>query len=137
MPFHIEPAADGFWINPVGYPVGSVIHYRYHVLGAPQQSTALVETGGRQFIYTGGTPTDIMVTQITPPSGIPDQDTSWQWTQPTGGTTPTAQYPTARPVPPEDTSVSGGDFGGGEEPSQPSPAEEAPSEPVGGYPSAY
>ncbi len=137
MPFNIEPAADGFWIHPVGYPVGSVIHYRFHTFGVPHQSTALVETGGRQFIYTGDTPSDILVTNITPPSGIPDSQTNWPWPQqPMGpgmpGTTST-EYPTARPVPPEDsTPVSGGDFGGDEGPSQ-----AAPSAPAGGYPSAY
>jgi hypothetical protein len=141
MPFQIESAADGFWIHPIGYPVGSVIHYRYHTFGAPQQSTALVETGGRQFIYTGDTPSDILVTHITPPTGIPESQTNWPWPQqPTGPGAPgtATEYPTARPVPPEeDTSVSGGDFGGEEGPSRGAPAEEAPSAPAGGYPSAY
>jgi hypothetical protein len=135
MPFNIEPAADGFWIDPAGYPVGSVIHYRYHTFGVPHQATALVDTGGRQFIYTGDTPTDIMVTQITPPSGIPESQMPWPWPQQPSGPTTVPEYPTARPVPPEEeTSVSGGDFGGGE---APSPAEEAPSAPAGGYPAAY
>ena len=135
MPFNIEPAADGFWIHPVGYPVGAVIHYRYHTFGVPHQSTALVETGGRQFIYTGDMPGDILVTNITPPSGIPDSQTNWPWPgQPIGPGAPgtVTEYPTARPAPPEDTSVSGGDFGGDEGPSQ-----AAPSAPGGGYPSAY
>ncbi len=134
MPFNIEPATDGFWIHPIGYPVGSVIYYRYHTLGVPQQSTALVETGGRQFIYTGDTPSNILITNITSPSGIPDSQTNWPYPgQQTGGTTTVTDYPTARPVPSEpDTPVSGGDFGGDEGPSQ-----ATPSAPTGGYPSAY
>jgi hypothetical protein len=136
-PFNIEPAADGFWIHPIGYPVGSVIHYRYHTFGTPQQATAMIETGGRQFIYTGDTPTDILITNITPPSGVPGSQTNWPWPQQqTGGTTTVTDYPTVIQPAPDETSVSGGDFGG-EGPSQTAPSEEAPSAPSGGYPAAY
>ena len=143
MRIHVEPAADGFWIDPIGYPPGSVIHYRYLVYGAPQQSTAEVETGGRQFIYTGDPPTDIVIMQITPPPGMtpmPGQPSVWPIPIPTGGVTPgVTQYPTATPVTPiEETTGGGGDFGGEAAPSV-TPEEEpsAPSAPVGGYPSAY
>lgn len=136
-PLQIEPAADGFWIHPIGLPVGSVIYYRYLVLGALQQATAMVETGGRLFIYTGQMPGDIVITHIAPPTRSSDSDPSWQWSQNTGGGTSTSatDYPTARPVQPDDTSGGGGDFGGSE--GQSSPSQDAPSTPSGGYPSAY
>jgi hypothetical protein len=138
MPFHIEPAADGFWIHPAGVPVGSVIHFRYHVFGQPRQGTAPVETGGRQFIYTGDMPADIMITNIVPPASTSDSDSSWQWSQQSGGTTST-DYPPTRPSQPEDTSASGGDFGGdfGGGEGRPQAPEETPSAPSGGYPAAY
>jgi hypothetical protein len=61
---HLQPAADGFWIHTHGLPVGSVVHYRYHVSGAPHHSTLVVEPGGRQFVYTGDAPELIDVTQV-------------------------------------------------------------------------
>ena len=119
MPVHVEPAADGFWVDPLGYPPGSVIHYRYNVFGAPQQSTAVVETGGRQFIYTGDTPTDIVVTQIVPPSGtppMPGQPSAWPMPLPIplpGGGPSTTQRPESLPETPAGGSWGGGgDFGG-------------------------
>jgi sulfatase modifying factor 1 len=147
MRVHVEPAADGFWIDPVGYPPGSVIHYLYHVYGAPHQSTAEVETGGRQFIYTGDPPTDIAIMQIVPPSGMPPmpgQPSVWPIPIPIpmpqhGGVTPgVSGYPTSAPeTPVEETTGGGGDFGGETAPSGPSAAEpSAPSAPAG-YPSAY
>jgi formylglycine-generating enzyme len=141
--FHIEPAADGFWINTIGYPIGSVIHYRYQVLGAPQQSTAIVETGGRQFIYTGDSPAEIVITQIVPPEGeqpMPGTQSNWPASWPHTGrtTTSTVDYPASTSESTRDDSpISGGSFG--EEPasSSPSPASDSSSAPSGGIPSAY
>jgi hypothetical protein len=137
--FHVEPAADGFWIDPIGYPPGSVIHYRCYLGGMLQQSTAEVETGRRQFIYTGDPPTDIVITQILPPSGMmppPRQPSVWPIPIPTPGTPPrVTEYPTATPATPVEETTGGGDFGGEPTPSA-APAEE-PAAPAGGYPSAY
>jgi hypothetical protein len=134
----VEPMADGFWIDPIGYPPGSVVHYRYHVFGVPRQSTAVVETGGRQFIYTGDTPTDVVVTQIVPPGGVqplPGQPSIWPIpVPPIGGATPgVSGFPSSRPAMPADEPAgAGGSFGDEAAPSTP-----APSSPPGGYPSAY
>jgi hypothetical protein len=128
-----------------------VIHYRCHLGGVLQQSTAEVETGRRQFIYTGDPPTEIVITQIVPPSGMttpPRQPSVWPLPIPTPGTPPrVTEYPTATPVMPVDETTGGGDFGGeptssaapAEEPAAPSPLPpSAPvSAPAGGYPSAY
>ena len=126
MRVHVQPAADGFWIDPMGYPPGSVIHYRCHLGGVLQQATAELETGRRQFIYTGDPPTDIVVTQIVPPSGMtptPGQPSVWPIPIPTPRTPPSvAQYPTAMPVTPVDETAGGGDFGG-EPTSSAAPAE--------------
>jgi len=130
---NIEPAADGFWIHPIGYPIGSVIYYRYQVFGAPHNATALVESGGRQFIYTGETPTDIAVTQIVPAAEIlPTSEPQSNWPATGGG------FPASTPdMPRDDSSAGGGSFGEEPAPSFPAPAGETPSAPSSGYPSAY
>jgi formylglycine-generating enzyme len=148
MRVHIEPAADGFWIDPIGYPVGSVIHYRYQVFGEPRHSTAMIETGGRQFIYTGDSPADLVVMQITPPASTPQMpgtQSTWPaaWPQSGGTTPPGADFPPPESAIIMDDSGGGGSLGSGggsfgEESAPPSrPPASEPSSSFGGYPSAY
>jgi formylglycine-generating enzyme len=68
---HLERGPDGFWVHTAGLPVGSSVHYRYHVFGAPHHGSLVVEPGGRQFVYTGDAPDQIEVTQVNPADDDP------------------------------------------------------------------
>jgi formylglycine-generating enzyme len=85
-----DAADDGFWLDLAGIEPGAEVRYRYMVEGVMRDDTIMTEPGTRQFIYTGGRPTDIAILEtIRPgsrmveppvvepryPSGYPDDTT--------------------------------------------------------------
>jgi len=68
----IRPAVDGFWISAAGLRPGSIIRYRYLAGSMGQAGEVSYQPGPQgQFIYTGGTPTDVRVLEILPPDDFP------------------------------------------------------------------
>ncbi|HLJ96824.1 MAG TPA: formylglycine-generating enzyme family protein [Gemmataceae bacterium] len=64
----LRPQADGFWIESADLARGSVIRYRCQVLGTMRTGSVTFEPGKQgQYVYTGGTPTDIEILEIIPP----------------------------------------------------------------------
>ncbi len=97
---HHETAADGFWINTQGLLTGSVIQYSCEVYGAPHHGTVVVEPGGRQFIYTGGAPSQVRITQVTRTDEAPTfpaGTTPYSSPGPLGGHTSHPSHPPSRP----------------------------------------
>jgi len=68
---YTEDADDGFWLNLAGIEAGSVIRYRCLVHNVVQQNSVVAEMGPRQFVYTGGRPSNIAILEIIPPGGTP------------------------------------------------------------------
>jgi formylglycine-generating enzyme required for sulfatase activity len=52
---------DGFWLDTSEIPPGSKIRYRYFANGRDYVDTVTTEPGMRQYIYTGGVPTNVVV----------------------------------------------------------------------------
>jgi sulfatase modifying factor 1 len=64
----IRPAVDGFWISAAGLRAGSTIRYRYVAGGMDQIGEVPYQPGPQgQFVYTGGTPTDVRVLEVVAP----------------------------------------------------------------------
>jgi formylglycine-generating enzyme len=60
-------ADDGFWLDLANVSPGSMVHYRCTVHGEMRDDTILTEPGPRQFIYTGGRPTEVTLLETMPP----------------------------------------------------------------------
>ena len=52
---------DGFWLDTSNIPPGSKVRYRYYANGQEFDDTILTQPGMRQYVYTGGLPTNIAV----------------------------------------------------------------------------
>ena len=52
---------DGFWLDTSNIPAGSKVRYRYYANGQEFNDTVLSQGGPRQYVYTGGLPTNIMI----------------------------------------------------------------------------
>jgi len=110
----IRPVSDGFWIDSPELPAGTGVRYRCRVGGAPREDRFTVATApGGLFVYTGGTPSDIVIVAIEPPqrSEQPQPLAAWD-PNPLGAV--------------------------GRRPPRPTPPQPAPSPPGwSGFPSAY
>ena len=115
----IQPrvTTDGFWLDAPDVVPGSVIRYRCRVNGEDQSGEFTVAPGPQgQFVYTGGTPSEVEVLQIIPPATALGM----------GLDQPTWPMPTAPMRPPRIST-----------PPSPPPRPVPPSKPFTGYPSAY
>lgn len=52
---------DGFWLDTSEIPPGSKVRYQYFANGREHTDTITTEPGMRQYIYTGGVPTNVMI----------------------------------------------------------------------------
>jgi formylglycine-generating enzyme len=52
---------DGFWLDTSDIPPGSKVRYRYFANGRDYVDTVTTEPGARQYIYTGGVPTNVVI----------------------------------------------------------------------------
>jgi formylglycine-generating enzyme required for sulfatase activity len=110
-------AADGFWLDTSGLVAGSVVRYRCRVNGEERTGEVHVTPGPEgQFIYTGGTPSDIEVPEVIPPQPPPGPGTFRRSYWPRFSSWP-SRPPRTPPT----------------HPSRPTP----PPQPFTGYPSAY
>src|SRR5262249_17059600 len=68
---------DGFWLNEPSLMRGSIIHYRYRHGGGIRTGHCAFEPGPHgHFVYTGETPSDIEVYDVTPPG--PEARETWE-----------------------------------------------------------
>ncbi len=92
-----RPAVDGFWIDSPGLPVGTSLRYRCRIGGAPHEDRFTVAAGpSGLFVYTGGTPSDIVILDVQPPSRLANTLADWG-PDPLSGPRPTRPM---RPTPP-------------------------------------
>ncbi len=69
---HLRPVSDGFWLHDPLIRHGSTVHYRYRANGGFRTGRLLYEPGPQGcFVYTGGLPADIEVTDVVPPEASP------------------------------------------------------------------
>lgn len=69
---HLRPVTDGFWLHDPLIRHGSTVHYRYRANGGFRTGRVLYEPGPQGcFVYTGGLPADIEVTDVVPPEASP------------------------------------------------------------------
>jgi len=96
----IRDGDDGFWLELFGVEPGSQVRYRYRLDGQDQSGSIEYAPGPQgQFVYTGGRPTDVQVTEIIHPTGqsLLPPVRSWPMSRPW----PTTRPPqTLRPAPP-------------------------------------
>ncbi len=65
---------DGFWLNTTAYAIGSIVEYRCLLNGQPVQRSVLVQTGEKQFVYTGDFPADVRILNVAPPKALEQQN---------------------------------------------------------------
>jgi formylglycine-generating enzyme len=66
----IREGDDGFWLELFGVERGAQVRYRCRVNNEEQSGSVEYEPGAQgQFIYTGGRPTNVLVIEITHPTG--------------------------------------------------------------------
>jgi formylglycine-generating enzyme required for sulfatase activity len=117
-----RPVADGFWIESPGLPAGTILVYRCRVDGTMREDRFMVAARpSDHFVYTGGTPSDVVILEVLPPKRSPEPgwESAWDPAPPRA----TRRWP-IRSSSPTSTRRSS---------SRPSQSQPRPS----GYPSAY
>jgi hypothetical protein len=134
-PFQHRVVRDGFWLWHGSISPGSTIHYRYRTPGGIRTGRVLYHPGpDGHFIYTGETPADIHVIDVSAPMQTSGQD--FDEPAPSSGRQPVSSMET-----------SGGDFDAPGPSTSPEPAssmetsgqdfDQPPSASSGSFPSAY
>ncbi len=93
--------ADGFWIDSPRLEVGTILRYRCRFGSALHEDRFTVGSGpSGMFVYTGSSPSEIVILEILPPVGAIEPAIDW------GPSSPRATHPLPvrspkRPTPPQ------------------------------------
>jgi formylglycine-generating enzyme required for sulfatase activity len=94
----IRPVIDGFWIDSPGLPVGTNLRYQCRFGSTVHEDRFTVASGpSGLFVYTGNTPTEIVILEIQPPRTA-ERFLDWD-SSPPRATGPRPTRPMTRPTP--------------------------------------
>jgi sulfatase modifying factor 1 len=92
---------DGFWIESPGLPVGTSLRYACRFGSAPHEDRFTIGSGpSGLFVYTGSTPSDIVIFEILPPPRAIEPAIDWN-PNPARATHPLPVRSPKRPSPPQ------------------------------------
>lgn len=69
----VQVSDDGFWIRTAGYTIGANLFYHYYAAGMRHDGSCLINSGDRQFVYTGNQPSEVHIDRIDEPDDPPQQ----------------------------------------------------------------
>jgi formylglycine-generating enzyme required for sulfatase activity len=103
----VELAADGFWLDLTGVAPDSQIRYQCLINGTVNSGVVVAESGPRQFVYTGGTPSEVIILGIDSPSIGPGMLPPIGFGHPTRPAPPPTIFPAHRSAPSSSSTFGG------------------------------